>query len=222
MGVRPMGSLTCLTDPSALLVGDTSTLISVIATGSATAILGALPNRLVVAEAVQAELELGLRRGRPDADRLKDFVEAGLVEIVRLDEIAMRHFEELVIGPASTTLDDGEAATIAYAVEHGGIAVVDERKATRICGERFPTLRVSSTVDILSHPQVEHRLGPASLANAVYSALQAGRMRVLAQHVEWVVGIIGADRAILCKSLPRGARPVRNKPPENWGKIAGI
>jgi predicted nucleic acid-binding protein len=59
-----------------------------------------------------------------------------------------------VVGPAQTTLDDGEAATIAHAVALNGVALIDERKANRICTERFPELRIASTVDILVHPSV--------------------------------------------------------------------
>jgi len=39
-----------------------------------------------------------------------------LFELVQLDGAAMAHFESLAIGPAIYTLDDGEAATIAYSI----------------------------------------------------------------------------------------------------------
>ena len=204
--MRSMEPLTCLTDSSALLVGDTSTLINLIATESAPAILHALPNRIVVTDAVPGELEIGRRRGRLDADHFNGLVTAGFVEIVQLGDVAAGYFEELVVGPAVATLDDGEAATIAYAAEHGAIAVLDERKATRICGERFPALLVGCTVDILAHPEVGRRLGATALANAVFNALQEGRMHVLQVHLEWVVELIGQERAARCQSLPRLVR----------------
>jgi hypothetical protein len=49
-------------------------------------------------------------------------------------------------------------------------------------------------------------LGKEGLADAVFSALCNGRMRVFPQHVSWVVSLIGAERARLCTSLPRTAR----------------
>ena len=44
-----------------------------------------------------------------------------------------------------------EAATIAYALAHAGTALIDEHKATRICRERFPALRLACTTDVLIH-----------------------------------------------------------------------
>ena len=48
--MRAMGLSTALTDPAAQLVADTSTIINLIATGSAADIIAALPNRIAVVE----------------------------------------------------------------------------------------------------------------------------------------------------------------------------
>jgi predicted nucleic acid-binding protein len=202
-----MGLLTCLTDPDALIAADTSTVINLNATGCAREIVSAIPNKVVVVDVVPGELDEGRLRGREDADLLDQLVAAGLVGVVKLDEVSVLHFEKLVVGPAAMTLDDGEAATIAYAVSHKGIAVIDERKATRIAAEKFPKLRVGCTVDILAHPKVQKCLGKKVLADAVFNALYHGRMGVFQHHVEWVVGLIGTDRASECTSLPRSIRP---------------
>jgi predicted nucleic acid-binding protein len=201
-----MEALTFLTDLSAPLVADTSVVINLIATGCAPAIVRALPGRLVVVDAVPAELDMGRRSGRHNADRLNELVDAKLVEIVSLGDVATQHFSALVIGSAATTLDDGEAATIAYAVEQAGTAFIDERKAIRICEDRYPELRVGCTVDILVHPDVQCHLGTEALAVGIFNALQSGRMRVLPHHLEQVVGLIGYERAASCHSLPRSIR----------------
>jgi predicted nucleic acid-binding protein len=201
-----MGSPTSLIDPAAVIAADTSAVINLNATGRAREIAGALPNKLVVVTAVSAELDEGRRRGRQDANLLAELVAAGLVEIVKLDDAAAAHFEKLVVGPAAMTLDDGEAATIAYAIGRQGIAVIDERKATRICANIFPDLRIGSTVDILAHPNVKRRLGKELLAEAVFKALRHGRMRVFPHHINWVVGLIGTDLAAACVSLPNSVR----------------
>ena len=130
-------SLTCLTDPGALLVVDTSTVINLNATGCAQEVLRALPNRVSVVDAVPAELAAGRQRRR-DADLLNELVASSSVRIAKLEETDEECFEGLVIGPAIMTLDDGEAATIAYAVSRKAVALIDERKANRICAERFP------------------------------------------------------------------------------------
>ena len=200
-----MGSRNRLTDP-APFVGDTSAVINLNATGYAREILRTLPNRFLVVEVVSSELDRGRRNGRQDADILGGLVSEKLVEIVKLDEIAEAHFERLVVGPAAETLDDGEAATIAYAAGAGMTAVIDERKATRLCARLFPKLRISCTVDILSHADIRRSLGSSSLADAIFRALKNGRMRVLPRHVKWVVELIGPARAAECPSLPRYAR----------------
>jgi len=193
-------------------VADTSTVINLIATGCAPAIIRALPDRLVAVDIVAAEIELGRARGRKDADRLKELAAAGFVEIAALSEVGLRHFEELVIGPAASTLDDSEAATIAYAVQEAGSALIDERKAVRIGAERFPKLGIASTVDILFHPGVREGIGAETLARAVWNALQVGRMSVLPHQVGLVVQLIGLERAAECQSLPRAARPAQSQP----------
>jgi predicted nucleic acid-binding protein len=202
--MRP--SLTCLTDPRALLVADASTVINLNATGCAREVIQALPNRLVVVDVVPDELARGRQRRRQDSELLNELVVFNVVEIVRLDEKAAQYFEELVVGPAAVTLDDGEAATIAYAVSQSAIALIDERKANRICAQRFGNLRVGCTVDIFTHPNVQRALGKEILAGAVFNALCQGRMRVFPRHVEWVVELIGTDRAGLCTSLPSSVR----------------
>ena len=201
-----MGSLSFLTDPAVPIVVDASAVINLNATDCAREIVRALPNRLVVVDVVRGELEEGRPRGRRDADLLNELVSASLVEIVRLSEFAGGCFEEMVIGRATETLDDGEAATIAYAVEHQAVALIDERKATRLCADRFPELSIASTVDLLGHPKLEEILGPQALADAVFNALQHARMRVSPHKTEWVVDLIGRERASVCNSLPKSAR----------------
>ena len=130
--------------------------------------------------------------------------------MVSLGEIGLRHFEGLTIGPANETLDDGEAATLAYALETGAVPVIDEKKATRICAARFANIAPASSVDILAHIDVQKALGQDALATAAFTALQEARMRVLDHHFEWVVSLIGQDRASQCASLPRKIRKLRS------------
>jgi predicted nucleic acid-binding protein len=197
---------TSLTDPNAILVADTSTVINLNASASSREILRAVPNRLVVAESVLVELEDGKRRGRLDADQLKELINDGFVEIIPMGDIGARYFEELVIGPATETLDDGEAATIAVALEYQGIALIDERKAHRICSGRYPTLRTACTIDIFAHPEVLRVLGEQKLASSVLSTLMLARMNVPPHYVDWVVKLVGPDKAAYCSSLPKSVR----------------
>lgn len=204
-----MESLSSLTDPHATLVADASTVINVNASGCAQKVLEALPNQVTVIDMVFGELEEGRQRQRQDADLLKRLADSGHVEIMGLDEVGERHFEQLTVGPAQMTLDDGEAATIGHAVARNSVALIDEDKAVRICSQLYPALQIGCSVDIFAHPAVQAALGRESLADAVFNALSHGRMRVFPKHVEWVVTLIGIDRAEQCKSLPRKVRFAR-------------
>jgi predicted nucleic acid-binding protein len=205
-----MESPTSLIRPETITT-DASTVINLNATGCARQIVQALGSKFVVVDVVQAELDAGRRSGRRDADLLNGLLADRLFELVQLDAAAIIHFEELVIGPAIATLDDGEAATIAYSITAGATAAIDERKATTLCSQKFPALSVCSTVDILARPDVQNSLGKDELSTAVFRALMHARMRVLPHNIQWVVDLIGPEQASACISLPRGARPVRTK-----------
>lgn len=196
----------CLTDSTLPVVADTSVIINLNATGYSEALLGALPNRLLVVEEVSFELEVDSRTGRNDAEALSALVAQGSVELVRLGDIGTRHFISLVSGPANQTLDDGEAATIACALEQGATALIDERKAIRICAERFGELSTGCTIDIFAQDDVQRILTRDTLADAVFNALYQGRMRIPMHYVEWAVNLIGKERAAQCRSLPASVR----------------
>jgi predicted nucleic acid-binding protein len=189
-----------------VITADASTIINLNASGCAQRIVRALKSKFVVVDVVQSELEDGRKNGRRDADLLNGLVADGVFEVVRLDGIAMQHFERLVVGPAIETLDDGEAATIAYALSNDVSAAIDERKATSICTTRFPQLTLCSTVDILSMPEVELALGREGLANAAFQSLFHGRMQVPPRCIEWITNLIGPNQAAICRSLPKAAR----------------
>jgi predicted nucleic acid-binding protein len=188
------------------LVVDTSVVINLNATGRASDILQALPCCVFVTDIVASELEEGRPFGRKDAELLARLVDDHHIKIVSMGDVGARVFGELVIGHATDTLDDGEAATIAYAVEHNIVPVIDERKANRICAQRFGQLHPASTMDLFAEPIMEAAVGREHLGDAVFQALQQARMRVLPHHVELVIRLIGSNRAILCSSLPRTAR----------------
>ena len=200
----------CLTDRGLPVVADTSVLINLNATKCAKTILDALPNPLLVVAEVIVELKGGDEAGRGDAAAVDAWIASGHLEVVQLGGVGLQHFGGLVAGPIAQTLDDGEAATIAYALEREphAIPLIDERKANRICGERFAGLVTGSTVDVLSQDDVQAILGRGRLAEAVFNALHDGRMRVLPHHLNWVVHLIGPDRVKRCMSLPRSVRRI--------------
>ena len=198
----------CLTDPAVPVVADTSVLINLNAAKYAETILDALPNLLLVASEVILELKGGGQTGRDDAAAVDAWQASGQIQVVQLGDTGMRHFASLVSGPVAQTLDDGEAATIAHALElkPHAVPLIDERKANRICAARFAGLVTGSTVDLLAQDDVRAALGCVRLADAVFNALHDGRMRVLPHHLKWIVDLIGPERTRQCRSLPRSVR----------------
>lgn len=194
-------SLSCLTDPFLPIVADTSAVINLNASGCPAAVLRALPNRAVLTDVVLAELSTDKRTGRDDAKLVRSLIDEELATVSTVADLKKDHFATLVVGPAAETLDDGEAATIACALEINAVAIIDDRKAVSLCARKYPSLVIASTVDVFMHAAIAAALGHAALSDAVYAALQSARMRVPRRHEEWVVGMIGETRARLCPSL---------------------
>ena len=202
---RPRGLSNCLNRSPSEFVADASVIINLNATGRIERILRALSANLLVTENARVELMAGTARAHRDVKDLDRLVGVGLCSIVEVRGGA-EVYESLVRGSAVETLDDGEAATIAHAVAHSKCALIDERKARRICAERFPRLEVVSTVELLLHPTVANALGQTESATAVFEALRGARMGVPIEHAGKVVSLIGEERAALCSSLPRSVR----------------
>jgi predicted nucleic acid-binding protein len=194
-------SLSCLTDPSVTIVVDTSVVINLNASGYAPTILQALPNRVVLTDTVLAELRTDRRTGREDAKLIRSLIDAGLATVVAAASLKEDYFAALVAGPASETLDDGEASTVACTLEKGAAAVIDDRKAIALCIRKHAGLLIASTIDIFAHQAVIASLGNERLGEAICTSLQAARMRVSARHETWVVDLIGTARAKSCLSL---------------------
>lgn len=192
--------------PDTPLALDASVVINLNACGRGRTILSAFRNPIIVIDAVETEIGRSNRQKRQDKLALDSLIADGIITIASLDEDAMQTFESLVIGPAIITLDDGEAATIAYAVHTGSIAVVDERKATALSQSRFPELVTMSTMDLFASEPVRLQLGQDLLKEAIYMALVHGRMQVPKIHLDWVLQLIGQEKAIQCLSLPSSAR----------------
>jgi predicted nucleic acid-binding protein len=170
------------------------------------AIIRAIPNDFVIVSHVIEELNGGTSNGRKDNEFLTCLVDRGLINVGSLGKYGTSVFEQLVSGIAARTLDDGEAATIALAVETGGIALIDERKATNLCAESFPNLSLACTVDLFVHSEVQSALGQPGVVEAVFNALRKARMSVREHHLEWIASIIGPEKTKQCTSLPRWIR----------------
>ena len=185
-------------------------MINLNATQYAAQIIRAFPIPMRVTENACAELKEGVRNGHRDYERLVELIEAGLVCPVPIDTASAKVYESLIDGAALRTLDDGEAATIAHAHVARCVALIDERKARSLCAASFPDVVVACTAELLIHDAVAAALGAEYQAQALVNALSNARMRVPPEHLGRVTAIIGAERAAMCPSLPKGFRGARH------------
>lgn len=205
----------CLDEIVAPIVADTSVFINLNATGHAIDILSAIPNVVCLTEDVLSELREGERRGHAHSDAVDRIVGHERVEVTRLGDPGTECFRSLVAGPTVETIDDGEAATIACALERNGVALIDDGKARRICADRFPGLITAYTVDLLFHRNVQSVFPREKLALAIFNALNRGRMKVPAAFAKPTIDVIGPQRAARCRTLSRHLRAV-GVPPRAW------
>jgi predicted nucleic acid-binding protein len=196
----------CITDNDLELVLDTSVVINLLATGHSDSVLQALGVPIVVTDVVVQEIQKGSVDGRPEAAQLEQLIRDQFVRVEKLEGPASESFHALVGGSVSDSLDDGEAATLAHAHNSGFAAAIDEKKATRIAAERFASLRLVTTVDILAFQPVQTRLGDKVLEEAMFRALRFARMQVQERQFDWVAQLIGQENVQACSTLRRHAK----------------
>jgi predicted nucleic acid-binding protein len=185
------------------VVMDASGLINLLGTGMAGPLLRNLGLPVLVAARALGEVSRHPIPGEAISPAIAALRFEGLIQEVQLGDHGRATFLELVANDLSGGLDDGEASTIAAALEHSeqAVIVVDEQKATRIVSARWPGRRCVNTLTVLAQPRVRGGIGDGAFGDAVFSALKHARMRVPADGREWVVGLIGEERARQCSSL---------------------
>lgn len=196
----------CLDNLHQPLVLDTSVAINLAAAKARDTMLQALPNRVLIIDVVLEELRGGGRNGHDHYRVIEDLIASERIQVEHLADSAEDIFQRLVFGPTSETVDDGEAATIAYGASHQAITVLDDGKALDISRRLFPALRLAHSIDIFAHSAVRKELGPAAVSEVLFDVLISARMRVLPHHWEWVKRQLGPERCSMCKSLPAELR----------------
>ncbi len=188
------------------LVADASVWINLIASGLATDVLRALPTPTLIPRIALDELKRGQEKGHSAYAGVLPLIAEGHADVIDLPEAAEDTYLTLVAGPASQTLDDGEAATLALALHFGATALIDERKAISIAAAQYPDLIVATTSDVLLRTNVRSAVDEATLANGLFAALTKARMRVPEHLLGQVCECLGPERARRCLSLPARIR----------------
>jgi predicted nucleic acid-binding protein len=179
---------------------DASPMINLLATGSLAEILEATGAHFVAAEQAVAEV----RRHSIDgsSDPMEVFLTRGVLRRLTLSAESLETFVTLV-SDKPDDLGDGEAATIALAQQEGLGVVLDDRKARRVCADRYPDVRVFSSVELFQVAEVEAILGAARLKAVIFDALRIGKMRVRPDEVEWIRELLTEEQIAQCSSLKR-------------------
>jgi len=185
------------------LVIDTSVLINLIASGNITQMLTKLSSEVLITESVFHELKKHPKDGSDCSALLNSLVEQSLLKPVKILPNALELYLDL-----TTELGDGEASVIAYTVTQSQYAVViDEKKARRICEERFKLSPIFCTIDLFQDYFFTMNPNEQEFRQLLFNAVKIGRMRILKEkHEIWVKEVLGADLIQQCPSLKkRGA-----------------
>jgi predicted nucleic acid-binding protein len=184
------------------LVLDASALINLLGTGMAAELVKAANRRMLVEDYAFEELR---RHPLPEQNlqtEITALLDCRLLQRVTMDSTARILFRELTDGDLTVGLDDGEAATIAFAVTHKAtVPVIDEKKANSVFGRRWSSRIIVDTVTLLSQPCIASAFTEERYSAAIHSALLYARMRVPRAAKPWVTALIGKARAAQCPSL---------------------
>ncbi len=191
------GSLIDIADP---LVLDTSSLINLHACTYGKRILTAIPNKILVPEIVAGELEHETSRKNGEYDFLCTLLAGEFVTLAKLTGVESEIFQELT--SASSSLDDGEAATIAVATSRYFLPIIDERRGRMHARALMKARDPAWSLDLFRHPMVIATLGDQPALEALYLALRDGRMRIPPESADGVIALVGMERSQDCTCLP--------------------
>ena len=142
-----------MTDSPRFLLLDASCLLNLYATGFLREIAATLPYQFAVADYVLEQEALYTRLPEPDETReqhvpvdLSPLVREGLIHVMRLERLE----EKLAFVDLAVLVDDGEAMTGSLAFHRGCSVATDDRKARRVLGQRFSTVPLASTLELLN------------------------------------------------------------------------
>jgi len=182
------------------IVLDTSVLINLHACTYGERILSVVPNDIIVPQVVAGELEHETSQKNGEHDFLHGLIQGGKVVLASMTEAEDEIFLDLISG--SSSLDDGEAATIAITKSRELFPIIDERKGRARAFALTAGQEPGWSLDLLRHPQVISALGNENSVDALYRALRVGRMRIPVNVVDDVIAIIGVRRARECTCFP--------------------
>lgn len=167
--------------PGGPLVLDASVLFNILGTGLSKELLQALGVPCWVEERTAAEVRR-MPGQRTESAPLQPLFEDGSLKLCRMSERAYETYLSLLSGSSTETLDDGESAAIAMAVEGSGSVVLDDKKARRILAARFPGAASGTSLSLIIEAARRAPWSDEKLRDAVTAARDVSRMAVVLQE----------------------------------------
>jgi predicted nucleic acid-binding protein len=156
---------------------DTSVLINLVVADCIEEMPTALNCPLLISEHVLKEFTHDPRDNSDGRPIVENLIKTGIVKIASFSPIQNDLFFDFVGALPPDGLGDGEAGTLACAID-SGFAAIDEKKARKIATRDFPALKLCFTLDLLCAPRSYKFWGEAVVNNFVRLAKIKGRMRV--------------------------------------------
>ncbi len=116
---------------------------------------------------------------RTEGAPLQPLFDDGCLQLCRMSDQAYETYVSLVSGLPTDTLDDGESAAIAVAVDGFGSVVLDDKKARRIFSTRFKLASPGSSLTLLLAAATRANWSLDELRAAVTAARTVSRMAVI-------------------------------------------
>lgn len=161
--------------PQSAQILDACVLINLLASGEADGVLRAAARDSFICSAVEGE-SIYLRTEDPKSPLepidLRPLIESGLLTVCHVEG---SQEAELYVDYAST-LDDGEAMSLAIALSRGFTLATDERKARRLFLEAAPDAsRLTSTSALLRRWAETEAVAPDRLKSALLNVVRRAR-----------------------------------------------
>jgi len=176
------------TFPAGPLVLDASVLFNLLATGAAPDFLKALDVPCWVEERTAAEVRR-MPGERAESMPLLPLFDGGHLRLCRMSPSAYDIYLSLISGSSTEALDDGESAAIATCVTGLGSIVLDDKKARRICAERFGQVSMASSLYLFVEAARRGDWDEERLSDAIQRARDVSRMSVVPAEREWFTSL---------------------------------
>lgn len=185
------------------IVLDSSVVINLLACGDAARFLERLDCKVVLPRQVVNEVRREPVQHPDSANSFPSLLQTGLLQLYELEDEHYLKFLDLVGAAAPDSLGDGEAATIAAAEHLQCVALIDERKATRIARSRRDTTLTACSIDLYAYCLGAAKYSKEEVASLVFNSMQHARMRIPQERRSWVLDLIGEERARQCTCFPK-------------------